>query len=249
MAGLTPPSSGPAYGGPLKSNVSFHTHKEDPTADQSRPIRSRRNARRLRTDSLPNVAGGPHVLWSNSVGETVQRLLRWRADSRQRSRHGVAFLDQRSACNTRRREELGHTHVPFTDCIPTDALGKRSASSISRRLAARNRHGRRKQRSSSHAHSLHEFFETVVSGDDVRQSKPAPDCYLLAIERLGLPASDCIAIEDTEHGVNAATSAGVACLAIPTNMSKHHSFSRATAVFGELRAAASWVQGHAALRQ
>jgi len=99
------------------------------------------------------------------------------------------------------------------------------------------------------AHSLHEFFETVVSGDDVRQSKPAPDCYLLAIERLGLPASDCIAIEDTEHGVNAATSAGVACLAIPTDMSKHHSFSRATAVFGELRAAASWIQGHAALRQ
>ena len=99
------------------------------------------------------------------------------------------------------------------------------------------------------AHSLHEFFETVVSGDDVRQSKPSPDCYLLAIERLGLPSSDCIAIEDTEHGVNAATSAGVACLAIPTDMSKHHSFSRATAVFGELRAAASWVQEHAALRQ
>jgi HAD superfamily hydrolase (TIGR01509 family) len=91
------------------------------------------------------------------------------------------------------------------------------------------------------AHSLHDYFETVVSGDDVRQSKPAPDCYLLAIERLGLRPSECIAIEDTEHGVNAATSAGVMCLAIPSDMSKHHNFSRATAVLGELREAASWV--------
>lgn len=99
------------------------------------------------------------------------------------------------------------------------------------------------------AHSLHEFFETVVSGDDVRHSKPAPDCYLLAIERLGMAPSECIAIEDTEHGVNAATSAGVACLAVPTDMSMHHSFSKATAVFGELRAAASWVEGHTPLRQ
>ena len=98
-------------------------------------------------------------------------------------------------------------------------------------------------------HSLHEYFETVVSGDDVRQSKPAPDCYLLAIERLGLHPSECIAIEDTEHGVKAATSAGVMCLAIPTDMSKHHSFSRATAVLADLSAAASWIQGHTALRQ
>jgi HAD superfamily hydrolase (TIGR01509 family) len=94
-------------------------------------------------------------------------------------------------------------------------------------------------------HSLNEFFETVVSGDDVRRNKPAPDCYLLASERLGLHPSECIAIEDTEHGVNAATSAGMACLAVPTGMSKHHDFSKASAVFGELSAAASWVRNHA----
>ena len=94
-------------------------------------------------------------------------------------------------------------------------------------------------------HALHEFFETVVSGDDVKRSKPAPDCHLLAIERLGLRPSECIAIEDTEHGVNAATSAGIACLAVPTDMSKHHDFSKATAVLGELGAAASWIQNHA----
>ncbi len=95
-------------------------------------------------------------------------------------------------------------------------------------------------------HSLHKFFETVVSGDNVSSSKPFPDCYLLAIERLGLPASECIAIEDTEHGVNAATSAGIACLAVPTSMSRNHSFSKATAVLGDLRAAAALIQRRAA---
>ena len=99
------------------------------------------------------------------------------------------------------------------------------------------------------AHSLHEYFETVVSADDVTHSKPAPDSYLLAIERLGLTPSECIAIEDTEHGLKAATSAGVACIAIPTDMSRHHDFAKATAVLNELNTAASWIQSHVALNQ
>lgn len=113
------------------------------------------------------------------------------------------------------------------------------------RLAVVTGAGKNAAQATLHAYSLHEFFETIVSGDDVTQSKPAPDCYLLAIKRLGLSPSECIAIEDTEHGVNAATSAGVVCLAIPTDMSKHHDFSKATAVLSELKAAASWVRDHA----
>lgn len=91
-------------------------------------------------------------------------------------------------------------------------------------------------------HSLGDFFETVVSGDDVAHSKPAPDCYLLAVRRLGLLPSECVAIEDTEHGVNAAAAAGVACLAVPNAMSRQHDFSRATAVFNDLAAAAAWLR-------
>jgi len=95
-------------------------------------------------------------------------------------------------------------------------------------------------------HSLTEFFETVVSGDDVGNSKPAPDCYLLAVSRLGLLPSECIAIEDTEHGVCSASAAGVACLAVPNEMSRNHDFSQATAVFDDLAAAASWILHRAA---
>jgi HAD superfamily hydrolase (TIGR01509 family) len=93
------------------------------------------------------------------------------------------------------------------------------------------------------AHALHGVFETIVTSDDVKCSKPWPECYLLAAERLGLAPSACVAIEDTEHGVAAAAAAGVPCLAVPNEMSKHHDFSKATAVFHTLAAAAAWVQG------
>lgn len=92
------------------------------------------------------------------------------------------------------------------------------------------------------AHSLHGFFETIVTSDDVTHSKPAPDCYLLAAKRLGLRPAECVAIEDTEHGVGAAAAAGIACLAVPNEMSRHHDFSRATAVFDELAAVVAWVR-------
>ncbi len=92
------------------------------------------------------------------------------------------------------------------------------------------------------AHGLASHFAVVVSVDDVRHSKPAPDCYLLALERLGLPAGDCLAIEDTGHGLAAATGAGIRCLALPTPMSSHHDFSQAVAVLDGMGAAADYVR-------
>jgi HAD superfamily hydrolase (TIGR01509 family) len=92
------------------------------------------------------------------------------------------------------------------------------------------------------AYGLASHFAVVVSVDDVRHSKPAPDSYLLALERLGLPAGDCLAIEDTEHGLAAATGAGIRCLALPTAMSRHHDFSQAAAVLDGMDAAADYVR-------
>jgi len=112
------------------------------------------------------------------------------------------------------------------------------------RLAIVTGAGRNGVEATLRAHSLHGIFETIVTSDDVRYSKPSPECYLLAVERLGLEAQDCVAIEDTEHGVAAAAAAGVACLAVPNEMSKHHDFSRATAVFSDLVSAAAWVGGN-----
>jgi HAD superfamily hydrolase (TIGR01509 family) len=58
------------------------------------------------------------------------------------------------------------------------------------------------------------FLETVVTGNDVQAQKPDPAGYLLALERLALPADQCLAIEDSPSGVRAAFSAGLRVVAV-----------------------------------
>jgi HAD superfamily hydrolase (TIGR01509 family) len=58
-------------------------------------------------------------------------------------------------------------------------------------------------------------FEFLACGDEVAQAKPDPGVYLLALERLGLPADRVVAVEDSPHGVAAAQAAGLRCVAIP----------------------------------
>jgi putative hydrolase of the HAD superfamily len=58
-------------------------------------------------------------------------------------------------------------------------------------------------------------FEQLACGDEVPTVKPDPAVYLLALRRLGLSAEETIAFEDTPHGVAAARSAGLRCIAIP----------------------------------
>jgi beta-phosphoglucomutase-like phosphatase (HAD superfamily) len=53
------------------------------------------------------------------------------------------------------------------------------------------------------------LFDGVFTLADVELPKPSPEGYLLAIERLGLPASDCVAYEDSEPGFESALAAGI----------------------------------------
>jgi beta-phosphoglucomutase-like phosphatase (HAD superfamily) len=57
-----------------------------------------------------------------------------------------------------------------------------------------------------------ELFEHVITVDDVAHGKPAPDGYLLALERLGVTAAECLAYEDSGSGIAAAEAAGIAVL-------------------------------------
>jgi HAD superfamily hydrolase (TIGR01509 family) len=61
------------------------------------------------------------------------------------------------------------------------------------------------------------WFDPVITCDDVTQAKPAPDCYALAIQRLGRRPEDCVVIEDTVHGIQAARSAGAGVVAVSTS--------------------------------
>jgi HAD superfamily hydrolase (TIGR01509 family) len=59
------------------------------------------------------------------------------------------------------------------------------------------------------------YFAHVVTSSDVVHAKPAPDLYLLAARRLGIPPQDCIALEDSEFGVRAAAAAGMRVIQVP----------------------------------
>ena len=56
---------------------------------------------------------------------------------------------------------------------------------------------------------LEDHFPHVVTAEDAGRDKPAPDIYLYAASLLGAPAPSCIAIEDSVHGVAAASAAGM----------------------------------------
>ncbi|MCY4095593.1 MAG: HAD family phosphatase [Gammaproteobacteria bacterium] len=63
--------------------------------------------------------------------------------------------------------------------------------------------------------NLREFFSIVVTGDDVGQSKPHPEPYLLTAKRLNVSANECWALEDSENGVRSAVSAGCIVFQVP----------------------------------
>ena len=61
-------------------------------------------------------------------------------------------------------------------------------------------------------------FDAVVGAADVARGKPHPDGFLLAAERLGVLAADCIVFEDAPLGVEAARNAGMRCVVLTTTL-------------------------------
>jgi len=57
-------------------------------------------------------------------------------------------------------------------------------------------------------------FDAVVTGEDIEHKKPAPDIFLLAARRIGVPPERCVVVEDAVSGVTAAKAAGARCLGL-----------------------------------
>ncbi|MEI8198127.1 MAG: beta-phosphoglucomutase, partial [Phycisphaerae bacterium] len=57
-------------------------------------------------------------------------------------------------------------------------------------------------------------FDATADGNDITRSKPDPQVFLLAAERLGLPPAACLVVEDAEAGVAAAVAGGMKVLAV-----------------------------------
>ncbi|MDD5010556.1 MAG: HAD-IA family hydrolase [Phycisphaerae bacterium] len=62
-----------------------------------------------------------------------------------------------------------------------------------------------------------ETFDAVITANSVKHTKPAPDIFLLAAEKMGVAPKDCLVIEDALSGIQAAKSAGAKCLAITSS--------------------------------
>lgn len=82
--------------------------------------------------------------------------------------------------------------------------------------------------------NLADYFQFLCSGDEVPNGKPAPDVFLLAAQRLGREPGECLVIEDTFNGVCAANAAGMMCIAIPCQSTRHQDFAHADMVLASM---------------
>jgi len=70
-------------------------------------------------------------------------------------------------------------------------------------------------------------FDVLCCGGEVARTKPAPDLYLTALRTLGLSAGEAIALEDSANGITAAKAAGLFCIAVPNDLTRHADLNHA----------------------
>jgi HAD superfamily hydrolase (TIGR01509 family) len=77
------------------------------------------------------------------------------------------------------------------------------------------------------------FMDVVITNEDVKEGKPSPEGYLLAMKTLGVSPGSCIVVEDGEYGITAAESAGARVLRV--NEPKDVSLELLLPLIAELR--------------
>ncbi|HWO78418.1 MAG TPA: HAD family hydrolase [Bacillus sp. (in: firmicutes)] len=71
---------------------------------------------------------------------------------------------------------------------------------------------------------LLDYFECIMTSDDVAEVKPNPELYLLAAKELDVDPKSCIAFEDSANGSLAAIRAGLTCVIVPNETTQHLTF-------------------------
>ena len=86
-----------------------------------------------------------------------------------------------------------------------------------------------------HSTGLLKYFDFVVASGDYTKYKPDPEPYLVALERAGCTADECIAVEDSLRGLLSATGAGIRCYVVPQELTSTSDFSAAFKVLTNIR--------------
>ena len=131
----------------------------------------------------------------------------------------VEIMNQRFGCSMDPRQVVAdqeayylanlHRVVPY---LPVVEFARRVAASHPISVASggtRDTVSRTMQ-----AIDIFELFPVIVTQEDVDRSKPAPDIFLLAAEKMGVPADRCLVIEDSHLGIQAAEAAGMASVLV-----------------------------------
>jgi beta-phosphoglucomutase-like phosphatase (HAD superfamily) len=79
-----------------------------------------------------------------------------------------------------------------------------------------------------------EWFEVIAAGDVVPAKKPAPDIYQYVLKKMSLSADNCIAIEDSLHGLQAAVALGIKTVITVNDYTQNEDFSEAILVLNHL---------------
>ncbi|MEJ2511732.1 MAG: HAD-IA family hydrolase, partial [Anaerolineales bacterium] len=74
---------------------------------------------------------------------------------------------------------------------------------------------------------LIDYFDAIITADDVEVTKPDPALFLLAAEKLGVKRDEVIVLEDSGNGVKGAKRAGMVVVAVPNEVTRHMDLSEA----------------------
>ena len=112
-------------------------------------------------------------------------------------------------------QELYRPHLaPIAGLVPF--LDKAKAAGIA--LALATSAGENNIRFVLQGLGLESYFEATVRGDEVTNGKPAPEIFLTAAARLGVPPENCLVFEDAFAGIEAAGRAGMSVVALATTL-------------------------------
>ncbi len=137
----------------------------------------------------------------------------------------IAALNQRDGLNmpvdavARRKEDFYLELLPQIKAIP-EVVEHIEAKHGHIPLAVVSGSRRDSVRGSLTALHLIDKFDVLVCAEDYARGKPAPDCFLVASERLGVPPEDCLVFEDTDLGIESATAAGMASVRVPAPLER-----------------------------
>lgn len=163
-----------------------------------------------------------YIAWSKALGEwncpfPEERFYAWggmpivEIIERLSTEHGIKMPVRRVAV---RKEELYYELLPELKAVP-EVLEHIEQQHGRIPFAVVSGSERASVQASLRAIGLLQKFQTLVCAGDYDRSKPDPEAFLMAAERLGVSPESCLVFEDTQMGVDAAKAAGMAWVRVP----------------------------------